>query len=1189
MLSCRRGSRSHPSRVGDSLEGFLFGLLAGIVVTALWSRLARRDGPRADAAGPPALGVPPAGLDAPPPGGPAADAVDDPLTGALLAARDRIGNAPRVWRPDDLLHLAAFRELADVFGDPRMDLETLIGYWEGDDALLSWAALAALARRPRESALETRLLVRLNRFHPWSRHFLLRVLEAWNPEGGSLAARVLVRLDESWLREEMGVVLDQFLHRRARFGPASLEGAEPGDDFDADQLAEILRSQVDPAIAGPWLAALRAAAGATAPPGARPGPGAPGRGVPPQLASSSAPLGEIGRLRRPGSVREERALPAPSADAALERAHAALTRDPARPALIVGEAGVGKSALVRRLAARLSAEGWTVFEAGATQVNAGMSFTGALEERLRVLRRGLAGPKTLWIVPDFHQLLWAGRHNQSPTGLLEMLSPDLEAGGMVVLGETRPEALDRVLAERPEIGRLFEIVRLTPPPEAEIAGLLDAWAARARQDHRVESPPAVRGEAAALARQYLSAHAPPGGVLRLLDGALEEAVLRVSAGGAAALGVDDLVAALARLTGLPHDLLDERRVLDLEAVRRRFESRVIGQPEAVRCLIDRLALLKAGITDPTRPTGVFLFAGPSGTGKTELAKTLADYLFGSPDRVMRLDMSELQDAGALERVLGSGSPMGPGGHSLAERVRRQPFCVVLLDEFEKAHPRVWDLFLQVFDDGRLTDPRGEVTDFRQAIIILTSNLGSAAGEVRLGLVGDGGALDPGTIERAVERTFRPELRNRLDRVVVFRPLTRDVMRSILRKELADAFARRGLRRRDWAVELEESAVELLIERGFSPALGARPLKRSLEQLLLTPLAAAIVDRRAPEGDQFLFVRADGDGLAVQFVDPDAAAAAPQVEAALARPGVRGVGETAAGRGDAVSAIAFEARGSHAEVETLRLALTLLAARIAAEPWRGAKEALLLESARPGFWEREDRFERLGRAEYLDRIENGVRAATSLIERLEGSRRTPRESYPRDVVRRLAQQLHLLGAAAEEALVTGPRDAFVAVEPQLEDHAQPGPAGDFARRLAAMYEGWARARGMRLAVLESPGAAEGEPRHVLAIAGFAAYALLAAEDGLHVLEWEDPAGRAPRRVTARVRVVPQPPAPARDGEAGLRRQARAALAGDAPATTTVARRYREGATPLVRDAARGWRTGRIDRVLAGDFDLIPARE
>ena len=1143
--------------------------LSAVIVLIFAARGGRLFGSRrADAppAVPPPSPAPPAPAAEPPP-----PLISDPLLRRLFELRKGVIDAPAMYSPDDLLALAPFVSLVEGFADPPLETERLLEFWQSDDAIFSWAALCALSRRPRDERVEERLLARINSFHAWSRHFLLRVLEAWNPEDPLLAARVLVRLDDSWSREVHGVTIDQFLHRRAAIAPLTLAGVDVPPGLDRGDLALVLRTQVDPALATPLFEALVEPPFASTP---APVAKTPASDESSPIAVARAPLKEIGQLRKPGSIREERAIGYPTANAAIGRLRSTLLGTPRRSALVVGEAGVGKTSLVRRLAAELSAEGWTIFEAGADQINAGMMFTGSLGQRLQILRKGLRHPKTLWIVPDFHQLLWSGRHVQNPTGILEMLVPAIESDEILILGETRPGALEIVLAERPEIRRLFEVVRIAPPTEPEVAAIIAAWTARCAEQ-RVQVPIALGSEAMGLARQYLSGQAAPGGVLRLLDGALEAAAERAGTEGTATLGVEDLIAALARLTGLPHEILDERRTLDLDVVRRHFEARVVGQPEAVRCLVERLALLKAGITDPTRPTGVFLFAGPSGTGKTELAKTLADYLFGSPERLVRLDMSELQDPGAFERVLGSGMSTRPPGNSLAERVRRQPFCVVLLDEFEKAHPRVWDLFLQVFDDGRLTDPQGETTDMRQAIIILTSNLGSAiSGEAKLGLVGAGEGFSPGTIERAVERAFRPELRNRLDRVVVFRPLTREVMRTILRKELADAFARRGLRRRDWAVELEESAIELLVERGFSPTLGARPLKRALEQLLLTPLAAAIVDRRAPEGDQFLFVRADGDRLAVEFVDPDAPDVAPG-------PAV------APGHGE-MTAIALEARGSRDEVERVHAALAALRARIDEPAWRETKQELLLEAASPDFWKRADRFERLGRAEYLDRIESATRAAASLLERIEGHPAAPRESYPRDVVRRLAQQLHLLEAASREALAEGPRDAFVAIEPMLDDTSPAAPAREFAGRLAAMYASWARARGMRFAQLETPDGSR-EPRYLIAIAGFAAYALLEPEEGLHVLEDDEPGGRTVRRTTVRVRVLPQPAEPARDGAPGLLRQARERLALRPAATNMVARRYRDGASPLVRDTVRGWRTKHIDRVLGGDFDLIQARE
>lgn len=1132
---------------------FLAGVAATIVTLFAFSEIQRRRAAQAAAAQEPATAPHPA------------DAFRESRLRALYVLQQRVVEAPRVSTPEDLLQVGAFGDLVHAMGELGFDDEALLRYAFGEDAVLSWAALGALAQQPKSENVEARLLSHLNGFHPWTRHFVLRLLEQWNPGDPALGCRVLVRLDGSWDSGSNGVVLDDFLRRRMAAGPVTAEGVERPANFDADAIREVLVNQLVPDLAGFWIEAIGIDSE-----NRRGGTGADGR------TSGEPGPGDIGRLHAPGGVSDQGLFAYGSADEQLVRLVETLSGTPPRSALIVGETGVGKSSLARRAAAALSGLGWTVFEAGAAQLNAGMSLVGALEERLQKLTRFLAEKdRVVWVIPDFHQLLWSGRHMQSPTGILEMLMPAIEARRIVILGETRPAALERVLQERPEVARVFEIVRLEPPQETEVAALLKAWAESQQRDRGVIAPPAVLAEAAPLARQYLSSRTPPGGVLRLLESAADRAYRRKGTSGAAEITLDDLVEALAQLTGLPLDILDDRRSLDLEAVRRRFESRLIGQPEAVGHLIERLALIKSGITDPTRPYGVYLFAGGSGTGKTELAKTLADYLFGSPERMMRLDMSELQDAHALERVMGAGPDVGTGGNSLAERVRRQPFSVVLLDEFEKAHPRVWDVFLQVFDDGRLTDHRGETTDFRHAIIILTSNLGTAeVGEVRLGLVGRADGFSPTSVERAVARTFRPEFLNRLDGVIVFRPLTRDTMRQILKKELADAFARRGLRRRDWAVELEESAIELLIERGFSTSLGARPLKRALERFLLTPLARAIVDRSAPEGDQFLFVRADGDRLAVEFVDPDA-------QPATVAPGI-------AAPGADLATIVYDARGTAAEVAGLRAALEALQSRVQGEAWREAKQALLLEPASPGFWEREDRFERLGRAEYLDRIESGLKSATSLLERLEGGGRE-RAAYPRDLVRRLAQQLHLLEAACAEALVTGPRDAFVSIEPLHETPEEAGASKAFAERLAAMYEAWARARGMRLADLGS-GRATGsnsEPPHVLAIAGFAAYTLLAPDDGLHVLEREAGDGRSIRRAAARVRVAPQPFTPARDGAAGLARQASQALAAHGAPSTLVVRRYREAPSPLVRDSVRGWRTGKIERVMAGDFDVIPA--
>jgi ATP-dependent Clp protease ATP-binding subunit ClpC len=641
-------------------------------------------------------------------------------------------------------------------------------------------------------------------------------------------------------------------------------------------------------------------------------------------------------------------------------------------------------------------------------------------------------------------------------------------------------------------------------------------------------------------------------------------------------------------------ILDDRAGLDLADLRGFFEQRVLGQPEAVECLVERVAMIKAGLTDPTRPQGVFLFVGPTGTGKTEIAKTLAEFLFGSPERMIRLDMSEFQTPETLDRILGEQRDTAEST-ALVNSIRKQPFAVVLLDEFEKAHPQVWDLFLQVFDDGRLTDRRGNTADFRHCVVIMTSNLGATLPHgASIGFSQEQAQFAAGAVERAVMRAFRREFVNRIDRVVVFRPLGRAVMRDLLRKELNDVLTRRGLRTRQWAVEWDESAIDFLLEKGFTADLGARPLKRAIERYLLSPLALTIVNHQFPEGDQFLFVNArGGESLEVEFVDPDAPETSPAVQE-----GARAQTTNAPEAGDKASderelrleSIVSDARGTLAEVQFLRDIFDALADQVEGDDWQGRKNGALLETSAPGFWNSPERFSILGLAEYMDRIETGLDTAGSLLKRLGGSLKAhDRQHFPADLVARLAHQLYLIDAACRGLAAGHPRDIFLEVRASCDAGADNALCNDFARRIGGMYRRWAEARRMRFEVLrETPDALNedaNDPYQMrAAISGFAAYSLLHAESGLHVLETPQDE-KSFNRARVHVRVVAQPDEPAGRGEDALGQQAAQALAADADGAQQIVRRYREEPSPLVRDSVRGWRTGKLERVLEGQFDLM----
>jgi len=847
----------------------------------------------------------------------------------------------------------------------------------------------------------------------------------------------------------------------------------------------------------------------------------------------------------PGHGREE----------AAEAARAILQGPPGRSLVVLGEAGVGKSTVILEAARRLCAEGWVVIEATSVDVNAGMSFVGELEGRVQAISRAGRDRRLLWILPDLDAAVYAGAFTGNPRGLLDRAMGFLERGEIHIAAEVDLDAWTAVTQKRPRVRSLMESVRLEPLDGAETIRMASAWLERRGSRARAET---LR-EALDLAGGHLPV-SPPGSLLDVVVATHER--LRRQGEGAREVVRRDLLGTIASRTGLPLDLLDESRRLDLERVRGFFEARILGQPEAVALLVERVALIKAGLTDPERPLGVFMFVGPTGTGKTELAKTLAEYLFGSAERLVRLDLSEYQTAESLERLLAG--PESPEAAPLISTVRSQPFSVVLLDEIEKAHPIVWDLFLQLFDAGRLTDRSGKTADFRHCVLIMTSNIGTREARAHgVGFGADSRAPSAATVTRAVDQTFRPEFINRIDRIVVFRGLGRDVMRRLVRKELGEVAGRRGLRSRPWAVEWDDSTIDVLVEQGFTPDLGARPLKRAVEDSVLAPLARAIVEREVPAGDQFLLVRSPGGRrIEVQFVDPDT----DEVET---------LGEEVdVAEAPTLRAIVAGPDGSPAEVGFLRERAGEIAARITGDAFVERKAAVLSRLGDEDLWTSPERFDVLGEAELRDRLEAGFATAESLLERLFHSRRGT-NGASRRLARLLAQRLYVLGAALDGLEAREPSDAFVIVRSADGDRED----GSFAARLVDMYRRWADARGMRSEALK----AGPEDHAVLAVSGFGSYPILVSEAGVHLLE--TPSGRRSfLRRSAEVLIAPQPVEPPSGVSGGREDQVRRALA-EVAAPQTVVRRYREGNSPLVRDSVRGWRTGRLDRVLGGDFDLF----
>ncbi len=1137
----------------DYLIGFVLGAVVTIILLRLAKRLRLQSEPEDDKQ--------PSGQAAAPEPRPSFGEEDRllPDQAKLYAiAADLHAFFGQSAQPSELIEHPDFVRGVELLNSADYSSERLLEYYTGDNQILSCLALEALCQRRDETELLDGILAHVNDVGYWARFFALRTLDLRVSE--PLLVRVLSHVDDSWEGRIPEQVLKNFIEKRA-----PKEAWPTVDDLRArasDEQLEFLEEYLEDL--GIELTDHLA------------------RKIKRWRDSHTDKhlLRSIGRLwAESAQDNKESIVEDESLTQSLPQLESCLIEEPRRSILVVGESGVGKSTLLKLLARRLRDQGWVVFAASASELLAGKTYIGELEQRIKDLIAQLgAKKKVLWIVPEFHNLLWAGRHRYSPTGVLELLLPSIESGEIAVAAEVSPESYETLTRSLPRIRSAFDICRMEAPWDAQTLELAREWLLRWGEledpspEHDVVSDEVLH-EAFQLAKQYLGDQAAPGNLLGLLKLTLQRLSV-VHASGELRVTTSDLVASLAHLTGLPSSILDDREQLELPGLHEFFQKRVLGQPEAVECLVERLAMIKAGLTDPTRPLGVFLFAGPTGTGKTEIAKTLTEFLFGSVDRMIRLDMSEFNTRDSISGILGDDDEHARDT-ALVRRIRHQPFSVILLDEFEKADPMIWDLFLQIFDDGRLTDKRGNTADFRHSIIVMTTNLGGdVAGAATIGFADAGDlAVDRG-VEKAVKEGFRAEFVNRIDRIVTFRPLDRSTMREILYKELDLVLQRRGLRNRSWAVEWEDSAIDFLLARGFDRNLGARPLKRAIERYLLSPLAITIVNHQFPDGDQFLFVRSDGRKIVVEFIDPDA----PDENAVDARD----VSES--DQKLSLGSIALGAHGRFAELEFLRRRYRELETLLDAEPWKSRKESYLGQLSSADFWNSPERFRVLGQAEYMDRIEAGLGTAGSLIRRLSDLSPKKGKRLSTDLMKRLAQHIYLLDEACSGLASDRPRDAFLLVRASTSAGADPALRDEFSRKLGKMYQRWSAKRRMDVQVLREE-TARSEPYSILmAVSGYAAFTILEREAGLHVLEV--PGSTKPvERIKVRVRVVPQPETPPGPGAGNLLQQAVSELDRDREDTTTIVRSYREKPSPLIRDSLGQWRTGKLRRVLDGDFDLM----
>ncbi len=603
----------------------------------------------------------------------------------------------------------------------------------------------------------------------------------------------------------------------------------------------------------------------------------------------------------------------------IERVIQVLSRRTKNNPVLLGEAGVGKTAIVEGLAQLIISgnvpevlRGKRLVVLDLALMVAGTKYRGQFEERIKAVMEEIKRSQdVILFIDELHTLVGAGAA-EGAIDASNILKPSLSRGEIQCIGATTLDEYRKYIEKDAALERRFQTIMVEPPSVDQTVEILKGLRDKYEAHHRVTFKDEALEAAAKLSDRYISGRFLPDKAIDLIDEAgsrarlnvlvvppeikkLEEKVenLRKEKESfiksqdfekAASLRdqeknvrmdleklnkewsqakdkmrpeVDEeaIASIVAQWTGIPIFRLEEKEGEKLLKIEDELHKRVIGQEEAIKTIAAAIRRSRAGIKDPRRPIGSFIFLGPTGVGKTLLARALAEFMFGDEDALIQLDMSEYMEKFNVSRLVGA--PPGYVGYEeggqLTEKIRRRPYSVVLLDEIEKAHPDVFNLLLQVFEDGRLTDSFGRKVDFRNAVVIMTSNVGAETIR-KTSSLGFKAQKDEITYEdmkskllEEVKRTFKPEFLNRIDDIIVFKPLVKEDLEQIINIEIEHVADR--LKEQEIGLEVTQEAKDFLIEKGFDPVFGARPLKRTIQRFLEDPLASEIIGKKFKAGSK----------------------------------------------------------------------------------------------------------------------------------------------------------------------------------------------------------------------------------------------------------------------------------------------------------------------------------------------------